>query len=293
VARAASYGTLLDALRGVTWPARRFARGTAAGSHRSRLRGISPEFTEYRPYRQGDDPRRLDWKLFARTDRAYQRITSDRATLATLLIVDASASMDYPSGMLSKWEYACRLAVGLAAVAHAGGDPVGVSVGTNAPLRSLEPRTRRGVVGDVARLLEGVTPVGSEPLGPLLAAARPEWRVALISDFLGDAASLLRLARERVLAGAEVHAMHVVAEAELDPPASAIMARDPETPRLERPLVDSTRADYEETFARWRSDLARDWLLAGATYAQLSTSEPAEHAVRRMTRPSAAGTGIR
>jgi uncharacterized protein (DUF58 family) len=293
VARASSYGTLLDALRGVSWPARRYARGTTAGGHRSRLRGISPEFTEYRPYRQGDDPRRLDWKLFARTNRAYQRITSDRATLATLLIVDASASMDYPVGAHSKWEQACRLAVGLAAVAHAGGDPVGISVGTKAALRSLEPRTRRGVVAEVARLLEGVTPTGSEPLGPLLAAARPEWRVAVISDFLGDAASLLRLARERVLAGAEIHALHVVAEEELDPPAAAIMARDPEAPRLERPLVESTRADYTDAFARWRADLAREWLLAGATYAQIATREPAEHAVRRTTRPASIGVGTR
>ena len=255
--------------------------------HRSRLRGISPEFTEYRPYRQGEDPRRIDWKLLARTDRAYQRITSDRATLGTLLLLDASASMDYPGGQRSKWEYACRLAVGLAAVAHAGGDPIGISIATAAPVRSLEPRTRRGAVGNIARLLERVTPGGSEPLGPLLTLARPEWRVAVISDFLGDSAALLRLARERVLAGAEIHAMHLVAAEELDPPSAAFMARDPEHPRLERPLVDATRDEYRETFARWRGELAREWLLAGATYAQIATGEPAEHAVRRLTRPTA------
>src|SRR3990172_6521269 len=90
------YGALLDALRGVTWPARRAALAGTAGSHRSRLHGLSAEFTEYRPYRQGDDPRRLDWKLLARTDRAYLRLTNDRATLGTLLVVDASASMAYP-----------------------------------------------------------------------------------------------------------------------------------------------------------------------------------------------------
>ncbi|HEU4565419.1 MAG TPA: DUF58 domain-containing protein, partial [Gemmatimonadaceae bacterium] len=60
---AAGYGALLDALRGVRWPARRPVRGTTTGAHASRMVGVSPEFTEYRPYRQGDDPRRLDWKL--------------------------------------------------------------------------------------------------------------------------------------------------------------------------------------------------------------------------------------
>src|SRR5918999_3465257 len=125
-----AYGTLLDDLRGVVWPARRAARGAAAGSHASRLTGASPEFTEYRPYRQGDDPRRLDWKLLARTDRAYLRITSDRATHATWVVLDASASMGYPPDSRAKWEQACALAAGLLAVAHAGGDPVGLAVST-------------------------------------------------------------------------------------------------------------------------------------------------------------------
>src|SRR5919109_5064357 len=111
---AARYGELLDALRGVTWPARRTARASTSGTHRSRLRGVSPEFTEYRPYRQGDDPRRLDWRLLARTDRAYLRITSDRATLSTFILVDASASMAFPQKSLGKWEHARRLAIGLA-----------------------------------------------------------------------------------------------------------------------------------------------------------------------------------
>src|SRR5919206_2104720 len=87
--------SLLDSLRGVSWPARGTVRGTTAGTHRSRMRGISPEFTEYRPFRQGDDARRLDWKLLARTDRAYLRVTRDRATLGTVVVVDASASMAF------------------------------------------------------------------------------------------------------------------------------------------------------------------------------------------------------
>src|SRR5687768_18613293 len=125
---AAGYGELLDALRGVTWPARRAARGSTSGTHRSRLRGVSPEFTEYRPYRQGDDPRRLDWKLLARSDRAYIRLADDHSVLATTIVVDASASMAFPTATLGKWRTACALAVGLAAVAHAGGDPVGLIV---------------------------------------------------------------------------------------------------------------------------------------------------------------------
>src|SRR3954453_14118925 len=97
------YGSLLDSLRGVTWPARKAALAGTAGTHYSRLRGLSAEFTEYRPYRQGDDPRRPAWKLLAPPHRPYLRITSDRATLATVIVVDASASMRQGDDDDAKW----------------------------------------------------------------------------------------------------------------------------------------------------------------------------------------------
>ena len=89
------YGALLESVRGVRWPARRPVLGGVPGMHLARTRGIASEFAEYRPYRQGDDPRRLDWKLLARSDRAFIRLAPDRAVLGTLIAVDASASMAY------------------------------------------------------------------------------------------------------------------------------------------------------------------------------------------------------
>src|SRR5688572_15375797 len=100
------YGALLDAVRGVRWPARRAVAGGAPGVHRARSRGIAPEFAEYRPYRQGDDPRRIDWKLLGRSDRAFIRLAPDHAILGTTFVVDASASMAFPIGSdrVGKWE---------------------------------------------------------------------------------------------------------------------------------------------------------------------------------------------
>src|SRR5665213_1522551 len=86
------YGALLDAVRGLRWRARRASRIAVPGIHPSRVRGTSAEFTEYRPYRQGDDLRRIDWKLFARSDRAYVRISEERAVTPTYIVVDASTS---------------------------------------------------------------------------------------------------------------------------------------------------------------------------------------------------------
>jgi uncharacterized protein (DUF58 family) len=283
---AGSYGSLLDALRGVTWPARRTIRGPAAGTHRSRQRGISPEFTEYRPYRQGDDPRRLDWKLLARTDRAFLRITNDRATLGTTLLLDASGSMAFPLATQGKWEQACRIAIGLAAVAHSAGDPVGVIVPGEKGVAELPPRTRRGVIAEAARLLETIVPARSASLVPALALVRPTHRVVLLADFLSDGDALLRAARERITAGGDVLAIHIVAREELDPPDAPIIAIDPEHPELERSLVVETREGYRAAFATWRAELARAWREAGAAYFEVPDDEATDHAVRRIASPA-------
>lgn len=281
---AAGYGELLDALRGVTWPARRPARGSTSGTHRSRLRGISPEFTEYRPYRQGDDPRRLDWRLLARTDRAYLRITSDRATLPTLIVVDASASMAFPEKSLGKWAHARRLAIGLVGVAHASGDPVGVTVATVSGAVRTEPRTRRGVVRECARLLDAVTPGGRVELGEVMQHGRAARRLAVISDFLGDVDAMLKAARTLLSDGGEVIAIHVVAREELAPESEAILATDPEADHIKRALTPETADAYSRQFAEWRGWLAREWRAAGAQYEYTTTGEQAERVIRRIAR---------
>ncbi|HEU6453650.1 MAG TPA: DUF58 domain-containing protein [Gemmatimonadaceae bacterium] len=279
------YGPLLDALRGVAWPARRHARGAVAGTHRSPLRGISPEFTEYRSYRQGDDPRRLDWKLLARTDRASVRVTRESSTLATLIALDASASMAFPQPAFDKWEQACRVAIGLAAVALAAGDPVGFVVATASGARSTMPRARRSVLEEGARLFANIEPGGSEPLLPALRSvpAARGVRLAIISDFLGDADDLIALARERASAGGDVYAVHIVAGEELEPGDAAVLATDPEAEEIRRPLAASTRTEYQRAFALWRGELARSWRTAGAAYTEVLTNETAARAVRRVT----------
>ena len=120
---------------------------------------MASDFNEYRPYRQGDDPRRLDWKLLARTDRAYLRITDDNATRSTLILVDASASLAFPPATMAKWVQACRLAVGLASVARNDGDPVGLVVAHEGGTVRLVPRSRHGIISEMARALGTVTPV--------------------------------------------------------------------------------------------------------------------------------------
>jgi uncharacterized protein (DUF58 family) len=278
---ASSYGALLDSLRGLRWPARRRVSGGSIGMHRSRRRGTSVEFTEYRDYRQGDELRKLDWKLLARTDRPFIRLADDDALLRTTLILDASGSMAYPTASLEKWWCAKRLTIGLAAVAHATGDPVGLLVAADMPVRPwLPPRTRRGVLDEVARIIDAVQPTGSAAIAPTLAPLRG--RIIIVSDFLGDAQAMLDHVRTLGAAGHEVSAVHVVAEGELDPPRRSVLLTDSENGELRRPMTTATRATYLAQFAAWRHELRRGWTGAGAVYTMVRTGERADRSVRRV-----------
>lgn len=282
MAAAASYGALLDAVRGVHWPARRAVASLLPGSHHSTLRGTSAEFTEYRLYRQGDDPRRVDWRLLARSDRAYIRLANDRAVLPTTIILDTSASMAFPVTTRDKWRLAQELTIGLAAVAHADGDPVGIALhDAFGHAAVLPPRTRRDVVAEVARVVLGGDPGGSEPLAPIVRSLRSA-RLVLITDLLGDEEESLRAVRAHMAGGGEAHVAHVIAHEEIDPPRRTLLAADPEQGFVQRMLVDSTRREYEERFAEWRADVARRWRAAGASYTEVITDEPAPRAVRRI-----------
>ena len=289
----AADGALLDAVRSLRWAARRKAPAGLAGDHASWMRGISTEFTEYRAYRQGDEVGKIDWKLLARSDRAYIRLSTERTVLPTMIVLDASASMAYPAATLEKWHYARHVAIGLASAAHNGRDPVGIAVAAEGGVHYLPARTRRGIVHEILALLAKVAPGGSPRLAPVLdtvARRHPRARVAVVSDFLGDADALLKLATERSAAGREVHAVHVIHEHEMSPSRAPALVIDPERANLKRPMTDHSRLGYLENFAAWRERLARDWRMAGAWYTQVVTDRGAPHAVRRIVLPPENGS---
>lgn len=279
---AAGHGALLDAVRGLRWPARRPVDAGPAGVHHSRQRGPSSELAEYRAYRQGDDPRRIDWRLLARADRAYVRLSNDRAVLPTLLVVDASASMAFPPPAHDKWRLARDVAIALAAVAHGQGDPVGLACAAHA----LPPRTRRGVVGEIAQLLAATEPAGSPPLAPAIAGTAAR-RIVVVSDLLEAGDALLDAARAIGARGGEAHVVHVVATEELHPPTRTVLAVDPEDATVRRPLTRDAIDAYARDFAEWRAATAHAWRAAGATYVLATTDEEPTRVVRRVLDPRA------
>ncbi len=277
---AGPYGALLDAVRGVRWPSARRVTGATLGAHTSKLKGNSSEFSEFRPYRQGDDPRRVDWRLLARSDRAYVRLTTDRATLRTAIIADASASMAFPAPALDKWRMARELAVGLAAVAHSEADPVGLAIASEKPIVLL-PRARRSVLHEMMRALDTTKPEGTGAIAPFVTNARAT-RVVVVSDLLGDLAAIIAAAKLRIASGGEVIVVHVVATAELEPPHGALLAVDPEEATTRRVMDDSLREAYRTRFMSWLDETAASMRAAGIRYLLVRTDEQAPHAVRRI-----------
>lgn len=240
---------------------------------------------EYRPYRQGDEASKVDWKLFARTERLAIRLSHDDSSLPTMILVDASASMAYPVDSRDKWELAAAIALGLTAVAHGDTDPVGVAIVAGDQLRVIPARTRGGTVANVMNALTAVEPTGSAPLTPVLGTLRSAKRLVIVSDFLGDADDLVARAGELVAGGREVFAVHVIAREELEPSVRGAVVVDPEDAETKRPFDDAAMAEYREAFASWRDSLATRFRAVGAVYQVATTDEKPDQVVRRIARP--------
>src|SRR3954454_7279360 len=94
--------------------AQRVMEGTISGLHRSPLHGVSVEFADYREYAPGDDLKRLDWRAYARTNRHFIKQYEEESNLRATLLVDASASMKYGRGAMSKFNYTATVAASIA-----------------------------------------------------------------------------------------------------------------------------------------------------------------------------------
>src|SRR5436190_10986740 len=108
--------------------AQRVVEGTISGLHRSPLHGVSVEFADYREYAPGDDLKRLDWRAYARSNRYYVKRFEEESNLRGTILLDASASMRYGRGAMTKFQYAATLAASLAALFVKQRDAVGLAL---------------------------------------------------------------------------------------------------------------------------------------------------------------------
>jgi len=158
------------------------------GIHRSPYHGFSVEFTEYRQYSPGDDPRHIDWRLYARSDRFYIKKFEDETNLRCHLLLDHSRSMGYGSGGYTKSQYAGTLAATLAYFLFTQGDAVGLATFDDQIRQYMLPRNRPGYLRRLMVTLEAHPGGGATNLGPPLKriaeTITKRGLIILISDLL-------------------------------------------------------------------------------------------------------------
>src|SRR5438270_11923660 len=151
---------VLSRLPGVPVLSRRPMQGNVSGRHPSPHRGSSVEFAEYRKYVAGDDLRRLDWRVYGRSDLFYVKEFEADTNLCCCFILDTSGSMAFGSTGISKIEYARKLAGSLGYLAVQQGDAVGISCVARGVVRSLPPTRNPAHLRTLFDILEQAKPQG-------------------------------------------------------------------------------------------------------------------------------------
>lgn len=267
-------------LRGLRIASRRSSPLRGGGMHRSRDRGAGLEFSQYRGYEPGDEPRRIDWKLYARSDRFFVREAERDSPLAVWLLLDASASMAQSDETRPDWsrlDAARTLSACIAEVALRQGDRVGLLAAGGEGLwfvpAAAGSRQRERLLFELARIRAG----GGAP-DP--ARLRPAWErigadelVVVLGDFLDPA--LPDLATRLAAARREVLAIQLLTVAERDFPFDdGRRFIDPETGQALPGDARALRAGFLARFGQAQRALQARFAGAGIRHAVHVLDEP-------------------
>lgn len=273
--------SVVMSIRSLELRAKVIVEGFRTGLNRSPRHGFSVEFSEYRQYTQGDDPRFLDWKLFARSDRSYIRLFEDETNLRCYLIADFSRSMSFGSVGWTKHDYGRTIAASLAWLLNRQGDAVGLSL-FDEKLRTVVPaRYRPGQLRRILVTLE--EPTSGQETNPATAlehaAARlPRCGLAVvISDLLAPVEQLetgLRLLRG---IGHDVVVFQVLDPVELsldiDGPR---LFEDLETQQAVYADPETTREEFQRQIEAHNKQVESTCSRLGAAFVRVTTDQPLE-----------------
>ena len=248
---------------------RRSFFGIRQGVHRSQRRGHGVEFAEYRKYEVGDNPRAIDWGLFARSDKLYIKRYLEEENVSVMIVVDASPSLTHQA-LREKWELACSLAACISYVALAHQDPVAISIlgGSHSPMfwgGKAFGSVQQFLKLESGKILQEAPQTTSLQAPPLPEAARRAATRArfpgicvVISDFLypiDQAAQVLGAFAARNM---EVHALQVLSASDITPcpSMSAATVVDSETgENVPLALDDNARAEYTALLQKHSDEL--------------------------------------
>jgi uncharacterized protein (DUF58 family) len=262
--------------------ARTVVDGFVTGLHRSPYLGLSVDFAEHRAYMPGDDIRRIDWKVYGRTDRFYIKEFEADSNADFMLLLDASRSMTFGSAGLTKLDYARYLAACLAYFAHRQRDRVGLVTFDEDVVEYVPPSAKHLDV--VLHTIDRMKPGGRGELGrPLLKvneASRRRGMVALLSDLYHEPESVLDAVRTLGHRGSDVIVFHVLDPAEVHFPFDASGSfEDLETGERMSVVPEYVREEYRRLVSEHVATLQRSLGESRIDYALFETSVPLDHAL--------------
>lgn len=277
----------LSALGSLPLRARRLADALGAGGHASHRKGASIEFADYRDYQPGDELRRVDWRLYARTDRLHLREAHEETPLRVVLLLDASPSMAYrgPGAPMSKLDYARMLLGALALVVRRQRDACGAGLLAEDLLRWLPPTRSSSRLQNVWALLdspiEGRETTLHLTLARALEAAPRRCLFVLASDFYEETDRLAPVLQRLHYERHDFLALHVADPVEIefpfDDPAVFVDLENGADLLLD---PAATAATYREKFAAHRQAVADICVGNGFASLPLRTDEPPLDALR-------------
>ena len=278
--------SVLAAISGLDLVAKTVVDGFVAGLHRSPDFGFSHEFAEYRAYYPGDDLRRVDWNVYARTGRMYlKRYRGETNSFLTVLL-DASNSMQFGSHSVNKMDYARYLAASLFYLAiHGQRDAAGLITFDDEIRNYIRPSTRQGQLHRLMAALEQAEARArtdfAKPMRYFQEFLKRRGIVLIVSDFWGSPESIIQAIEPLRYRGNEVVLFHVLDPEDVRPKLNGpSMLVDMETKAELEVTPDYTKKEYREKVEAHLADLRDRTLAAGMGYYLLMTDRPLDAALR-------------
>jgi uncharacterized protein (DUF58 family) len=253
-------------------------KGFLQGLHASPFHGFSVEFSEHRRYASGDDPKDIDWLVYAKTDKYYVKKFEAETNITGYLVMDLSQSMGFTHRQeLTKFDYGICLAAALAYLMIYQQDPVGLITFDTRVKDSLAPKSKRTQLGTLLAHLAKLKPTGPTDIGKSLTQIAAMFRhrslVMIFSDLLAEPGPVFQALRRLRHRGHDVILFHILDEAEVTFPYDGMVEfEDPETNELVVVDASAYRRDYQSEIAAFRAMYKQECFQSGIDYVQLDTS---------------------
>ena len=253
-------------------------KGFLQGLHASPFHGFSVEFSEHRKYTHGDDPKDIDWLVYAKTDKYYVKKFEAETNITGYLAMDLSQSMGYTYRQeLTKFDYGICLAAALCYLMIHQQDPCGLITFDEKIRSSLAPKSKRAHLGNVLSLLANLKPTGqtdiAHSLTQLAAMLRHRSLVMIFSDLLAGPKQVIQALHRLRHSGHDVILFHIMDEAEVNFPFQGLVEfEEPETGDRVKVDASSYRQDYLDEVTTFRELYRRECFQCGVDYVALDTS---------------------